>query len=99
VERSVCLVDRDVILPDDLPDYLRREAESAPAPASGPSEPPAPLRTVVQEVERRHIVRTLEYTRGNKRRAIELLQLSREAFYKRLEEFGLHKRGSEESSD
>jgi DNA-binding NtrC family response regulator len=95
VERSVCLVDREVIQVEDLPEYLRREAEAAGG-LSATAGPPAPLKTVVQEVERRHIVKTLEYTRGNKRRAIELLQLSREAFYRRLEEFGLHKRGSDE---
>jgi DNA-binding NtrC family response regulator len=97
VERSVCLVDGDVIGRDDLPDYLR-----APAPAGSPSAPagdpapPGPLRTVVEEAEKAHILRALEFTKGNRRRAIELLQLSPETFYRRLEEYGLHKKGSPE---
>ena len=37
-------------------------------------------------------MRALEHTKGNKRRAMELLQLSPETFYRRLEEFGLHKK-------
>ncbi len=44
------------------------------------------------EAERAHITRTLELTGGNKRQAIKLLGISSETFYKRLEEFGLHKK-------
>lgn len=92
VESAVCLVDRDVILPADLPDYLRREAAlgSAPAVATGA---PGPLRKTVEEAERAAILRALEFTGGNRRKAIELLQVSPETFYRRLEEFGLHKKG------
>jgi DNA-binding NtrC family response regulator len=91
VERAVCLVDRDVITPDDLPDYLRggrptRPAGTAPA-ALGP------LRAVVEAAEKEHILRALDHAQGNRRKAIELLQISPETFYKRLEEYGLHKKG------
>jgi DNA-binding NtrC family response regulator len=34
----------------------------------------------------------LAFTGGNRRKAIELLQVSPETFYRRLEDFGLHKR-------
>jgi transcriptional regulator with GAF, ATPase, and Fis domain len=91
VERAVCLVDGDVVGVEDLPDYLRTAA--AHAPASGDEGPPGPLKKAIEEVERRHILRALEHTKGNKRRAMELLQLSPETFYRRLEEFGLHKKG------
>jgi DNA-binding NtrC family response regulator len=43
----------------------------------------------VEEAERAAIVRALEFTAGNRRKAIDLLQVSPETFYKRLEEFGL----------
>jgi two-component system NtrC family response regulator len=46
----------------------------------------------VQEVEKAHIIRILDHTKGNRRQAIELLGVSPETFYKRLEEFGLHKK-------
>jgi transcriptional regulator with GAF, ATPase, and Fis domain len=91
VERAVCLVDRDVILPADLPDYVRREAETAP-PAAGDGGPIRPLREVVDQAERQHILRALEAAKGNKRKAIELLDISSETFYRRLEEFGLRKK-------
>jgi DNA-binding NtrC family response regulator len=88
VERTVCLVDRDVVRPEDLPEYLRPGGAGAPTETAGP---PRPLREVVEGVEREHILKALEYTKGNKRKAIELLGISSETFYRRLEEFGLKK--------
>lgn len=44
------------------------------------------------EVEREHIVRTLEQVRGNKAVAARLLGISRRAFYRQLERHGLHHR-------
>jgi DNA-binding NtrC family response regulator len=52
-----------------------------------PAEP-APL----VEVERDHIVRTLQQVRGNKAVAARLLGISRRAFYRQLERHGLHQR-------
>jgi len=49
---------------------------------------PAPL----QEIERDHIIRTLEQVRGNKAVAARLLGISRRAFYRQLERHGLHHR-------
>ena len=51
-------------------------------------EPAAPL----VEVEREHIVRTLEQVRGNKAVAARMLGISRRAFYRQLERHGLHQR-------
>jgi DNA-binding NtrC family response regulator len=104
VERAVCVVDHDVILPQDLPDYLRTTPPSA-APAAPVEVPPAadapgpstapplpPLREVVEQAERGHIVRALEVAGGNRRKAIELLGISSETFYRRLDEFGLRRK-------
>jgi two-component system response regulator HydG len=57
------------------------------APGRSPAEP-APL----VEVEREHIVRTLQQVRGNKAVAARLLGISRRAFYRQLERHGLHQR-------
>jgi Nif-specific regulatory protein len=89
VERAVCLVDGDVVSLADLPDYLAAAPRGTAASEDGP---PGPLKKAIEELERRHIVRALEHTKGNKRRAMELLQLSPETFYRRLEDFGLHKK-------
>ena len=91
VERVVCLVDREVIEPEDLPEHVRRGSGSSRLGAPG-LEPPGPLRPVVEVVEREHILRTLEHTKGNRRRAIELLQIAPETFYRRLEEYGVPKK-------
>jgi Nif-specific regulatory protein len=93
VERTVCLIDRDVIEADDLPGYLRgdegRPFEADPRAGEPSVGPPPPLREVLDEAERRHIRRALAFTKGNKRQAIELLRISADTFYKRLREFGL----------
>lgn len=49
---------------------------------------PAPL----IDVQRDHIVRTLELARGNKAVAARLLGVSRRSFYRQLERHGLHQR-------
>ena len=64
---------------------------SAPAAAPGLARSennPAPL----VEVEREHIIRTLQQVRGNKAVAARLLGISRRAFYRQLERHGLHQR-------
>jgi DNA-binding NtrC family response regulator len=49
---------------------------------------PAPL----VDVQREHIVRTLQLARGNKAVAARLLGVSRRALYRQLERHGLHQR-------
>ena len=48
--------------------------------------------TSLVDVERDHIVRTLEQVRGNKAVAARILGVSRRAFYRQLERHGLHQR-------
>ena len=59
-----------------------------PGLESGDTLPPASL----VDVERDHIVRTLDQVRGNKAVAARLLGVSRRAFYRQLERHGLHQR-------
>lgn len=55
--------------------------------ALAPGEPvePEPL----DEVERRHIARTLTFTRGNKRRAAHLLGIARSTLLAKVRKYGL----------
>ena len=95
VERVSCLVGHDEIVPDDLPDFVKTPGDATPLLGNtkrARSQTPAPLREVVEEAEREHIFKTLEFTKGNRRKAIELLGISSETFYRRLEDMGLHKR-------
>ncbi len=102
VEQAVCLVDGEVIQPDDLPAYIRQASPSGSTGARaqgitvadrGASGRLRTLHEIVRDLERVHIERTLEHTKGNRRQAIEILGVSAETFYKRLEEFGLGKKG------
>jgi len=88
VERVVCLLDHDVVGAEDLPAHLRWPAGGTVREGAFP-----PLREVVEKAEREHLLRALAAAKGSKRRAIELLQISSETFYRRLDEFGLRKKG------
>jgi DNA-binding NtrC family response regulator len=97
LERACILADGEFVSEADLAGLLH---QSLRAPAPAPMRParstfesfgvdgPAPL----VEIEREHIVRTLEQVRGNKAVAARLLGISRRAFYRQLERHGLHTR-------
>jgi two-component system, response regulator RegA len=67
--------------PGDAPVHLDAARRLLPADA-----------TPLVQVEREHIVRTLEQVRGNKAVAARMLGISRRAFYRQLERHGLHQR-------
>ena len=102
IQSVLCLSDNDVIIPDDLPEFIRGAPRTSSGGVDGgadeghahSSQAPRPLKEIMDEHERSHIVRALEFTKGNKRKAIELLKISPDTFYKRLEQFGLHKKGN-----
>jgi DNA-binding NtrC family response regulator len=85
LERACILADADYVTESDLAGIMR-EQRSSPRPQ--PAEAPSPL----VDVERQHIVRTLQQVRGNKAVAARLLGISRRAFYRQLERHGLHQR-------
>jgi two-component system, NtrC family, response regulator AtoC len=91
VERAVCLVDGEVVGLEHLPEHIRSATASAGNPAASGGAP-RPLREVVDAAERAHILRALEYAGGNRRRAIEILGIAPETFYRRLQAYGLHRR-------
>jgi two-component system response regulator HydG len=88
LERVCMLASGEFITELDLAG-LMEPATPLPAPAPAPrAELPAPL----IEIEREHIVKTLEQVRGNKAVAARLLGISSRAFYRQLERHGLHQR-------
>jgi len=96
LERGCMLADGEFISERDLatiidpipPAHLGSPVPVTPVDAAQGRPLPAPL----QEVEREHIIRTLERVRGNKAVAARLLGISRRAFYRQLERHGLHHR-------
>ncbi len=88
MERAVALTQHDHIKVSDLPKEIA-EAE----PVLGEPEPElarTPDRVpTLDEIERRHIVRVLNLTEGNKTRAARMLGLDRKTLYRRLKRYGL----------
>jgi DNA-binding NtrC family response regulator len=81
---------------DAAVDALKHNLQEGGAPASGRPQEGTGVRTVypasLVDVERDHIIRTLEQVRGNKAVAARILGVSRRAFYRQLERHGLHQR-------
>jgi DNA-binding NtrC family response regulator len=67
-------------------------SDERPTESQNPAVPASLL-----EVERSHIIRTLELVRGNKAGAARLLGMSRRALYRLLERHGLHHRAQQGS--
>src|SRR5678816_113202 len=80
IERALVLGCDDAIWPEDLPESLRTRAVSAIAPSQ--SRP-------LSDVEREHILRTLDTVRGNKTAAARLLGLDRKTLYRKLDLYGI----------
>ncbi|MDA1235490.1 MAG: sigma-54 dependent transcriptional regulator [Acidobacteria bacterium] len=83
VRRSVALRATDLICLDDLPSALRNFASSR-GETEHFSEEIAPL----AEVERRHILRTIDHTRGDVTAAAMMLGIGRTTLYRKLKSYG-----------
>jgi len=87
VERMAILSEGEEIVPDDLPGDVRARAE-ATEPAREPAEDaaPAPAEPLpsLAEIEKRHILRALESTGGNKVRASRILGITTATLYNKL---------------
>ena len=100
VERAVCLSVKVELGPEDLPAYLNSVGTSQALPPPSPPPPadmsaPAPLRQIVEDAERVHIQRAIEFAGGNRRRAAEVLGISPDTFYRKLKDLALRDPGDE----
>ena len=77
IERAVIFSPREIIRPRDLPEALRE--------SSGGRQKDAMLS--LDEVEKRHILRVLRETAGNKVRAARILDIPRASLYRKLERY------------
>lgn len=97
IERALVLASGDVILPQHLPievleaPSVNGSQEDVPVvPEEGPKVPvgaEAFTPKTLAELERAHIIRTLEYVGGNKFKAATLLGISRTTLYEKLKEY------------
>jgi DNA-binding NtrC family response regulator len=89
LERGCMLADGEFVSEADLAGALTAPGARTGVQAAPRREPTVPL----QDLQREHIVKTLEQVHGNKAVAARLLGVSRRAFYRQLERHGLHQRG------
>jgi DNA-binding NtrC family response regulator len=83
IERAVLLAETDTILPGDLPPRL----QGAPGGGDGPDATATPHR--LDEVEREHILRTLDVYAWNQARAAEALGIGRNTLWRKLKDYGV----------
>jgi two-component system, NtrC family, response regulator AtoC len=81
IERTVSLAPGPLIMPDDLPEAVRK-TESAP---TGGDESLLSL----DDVAKRHLARVLKEAGGNKVRAAKILGIDRRTLYRMAERFGM----------
>jgi two-component system response regulator HydG len=95
IERACILSESEFVTESDLAGSMQEQVPTATVaarrdatiPFAAGGNVPAPL----AEIEREHIVRTLQQVKGNKAVAARLLGISRRAFYRQLERHGLHR--------
>lgn len=80
IERSLIIADGDVLTADVLPLPMQH-------PASASSDDYAGFD--LSEVEKRHILKVLQYTRGNKTETSRLLGIGLTTLYRKIEAYGL----------
>jgi DNA-binding NtrC family response regulator len=99
IERAQILAEDDAITPDDLPDTITDAAPAPPPAAEAPATAPVattpstpvadPEAVLLREVERRHVRKVLDKTRGNKVHAAKALGISRRALYRLIAKYKL----------
>lgn len=88
IERAVSLSHGPLLTPDDLPASLR-QTELPPKETIGAIDHRDEACLTLEEIEKRHLVRVLKETKGNKVKAAKILGIDRRTLYRMAERFGL----------
>jgi transcriptional regulator with PAS, ATPase and Fis domain len=78
IERAVIFSTHPIILPEDLPKKMVEEMK-------GPEPLPIMKLLPLKEIEKRYVLQVLEETKGNKKKASEILGIDRTTLYRILE--------------
>ncbi|MBI5835648.1 MAG: sigma-54-dependent Fis family transcriptional regulator [Candidatus Eisenbacteria bacterium] len=90
MERAVILNESGAIGLEDLPDKVRRGSSATPSLViDRPS-------MTLEELEKQYILRVLEFTNWQKKRAAQLLGINPSTLYRKLVGYGMHTEGAEE---
>jgi DNA-binding NtrC family response regulator len=88
IERAVSLSHGPLLTPDDLPASLR-QMELPSEETAGAFDHSDEACLSLEEVEKRHLVRVLKETKGNKVKAAKILGIDRRTLYRMADRFGL----------
>lgn len=88
IERAVSLSHGPLLTPDDLPAALRQSGSQV-GDKTEVSDQHDEVCLTLEEVEKRHLIRVLKETKGNKVRAAKILGIDRRTLYRMAERFGL----------
>jgi DNA-binding NtrC family response regulator len=83
IQRAVTLTKNPLLMPDDIP------LEGIPSSSEPLSVPAQPLMEAIRETERRYLQEVLRSVGGQKKRAAEILGISRKTLWKKLKQLGL----------
>lgn len=83
IERAVIIAQGRLITVDDLPDAVRGAESEDDARKTVEVE----VGTALEEIEKRVIIETLAYTRGDKSRAAQILGIGRKTLYRKLQQY------------
>jgi DNA-binding NtrC family response regulator len=88
VERMAILAEGPKLGPDELPGEVRAGAEAqAAAPEEGSDETQTDDPPPLSEIEKRHILKVLDHTGGNKMRAARILGITTATLYNKLKAY------------
>jgi DNA-binding NtrC family response regulator len=82
IERAVALANGNNLTPDDLPERVRSNGQTASLIARAKER-----RMTLRELEKEYIVEALRMTGGNKSRAAEILGIDRRTLHRKLDEY------------
>ena len=82
IERCIALSGADIITEQDLPAHVRGGRSEKTAISS--------LQEVCARAEKKHIVKILKVTQGNKSKAAQLLNVSRKTLWEKMNNYGLN---------
>jgi DNA-binding NtrC family response regulator len=86
VERAVVLTRNDRLTPDDLPPHMKEGVADAPAPAT---DDVVPLKSALEDPERRYIEMALRRFEGNRQETAKALDINRTTLFNKMRKYGL----------
>lgn len=89
IERAVSLSHGPLLMPEDLPEAIHQGQAGTEDVKSVKEGDPGQAMLTLEEVEKRHLVRVLKETKGNKVKAAKILGIDRRTLYRMAERFGL----------